>query len=64
MLYYPLEYLMARWTDVLITINSEDYERALKFPVRKRVTYVSGVGLDLQVYGSGEGDDEIAKMKG
>lgn len=55
---------MARWTDVLITINSEDYERALKFPVRKRVTYVSGVGLDLQVYGSGEGDDEIAKMKG
>lgn len=36
MLYYPLEYLMARWTDVLITINSEDYERAQKFPVRKK----------------------------
>ncbi|MEK4491520.1 glycosyltransferase family 4 protein [Paenibacillus sp. FSL L8-0493] len=64
MLYYPLEYLMARWTDVLITINSEDYERAQKFPVRKKVTYVSGVGLDLQVYGSGERDNEVAKMKG
>lgn len=52
MLYYPLERLMARWTDVLITINQEDYERAQKFYVRKKVTYVSGVGLDLQIYGN------------
>lgn len=52
MLFYPLERLMARWTDVLITINHEDYERAQKFNVRKKVTYVNGVGLDLQVYGN------------
>ena len=24
MLFYPIEYLAARWTDKLITINSED----------------------------------------
>lgn len=60
MLYYPLEWLMARWTDVLITINSEDYERAQKFSVREKVTYVSGVGLDLQVYGSKQDHPEAA----
>ncbi|MBO5278732.1 MAG: glycosyltransferase, partial [Lachnospiraceae bacterium] len=26
--YYPVEWLLARWTDVLITINEEDYQRA------------------------------------
>lgn len=54
LLYYPLERLMARWTDVLITINTEDFERALKFPVRNRATYVCGVGLDLEEYGGKE----------
>lgn len=63
MLYYPLERLMARWTDVLITINSEDYERAKKFSVRKKVTYVSGVGLDLQVYDSEEEHSEAPMEK-
>lgn len=63
MLYYPLEWLMARWTDVLITINSEDYERAQKFSVREKVTYVSGVGLDLQVYGSKQDHSEAATEK-
>lgn len=57
LLFYPLERLMARWTDVLITINQEDYERAQKFHVRKKVTYVSGVGLDLQVYGNGNEEE-------
>ncbi|MEC0090749.1 hypothetical protein PMSM_11535 [Paenibacillus macquariensis subsp. macquariensis] len=54
MLYYPFERWMARFTDVLITINGEDFERALKFPVRNKVTYVSGVGIDLNVYGGRE----------
>ncbi|KAA1180576.1 glycosyltransferase family 4 protein [Paenibacillus sp. B2(2019)] len=62
-LYYPLERLMARWTDVLITINREDYERAQKFSIRKKVTYVSGVGLDLQVYGSEQDHPETASEK-
>ncbi|MEK4510573.1 glycosyltransferase family 4 protein [Paenibacillus sp. FSL K6-2524] len=54
MLYYPFERLMARFTDVLITINNEDFERALKFPVRNKATYVCGVGIDLKVYGNHE----------
>lgn len=36
---------MARYTDVLITINTEDYEIAKKFKVN-RIEYVHGVGID------------------
>lgn len=28
LLYYPMEKLLAQWTDVIITINQEDYDRA------------------------------------
>jgi len=54
LIYYPIERLMARLTDILITINDEDFLRALKFPVRSKVTYVPGVGIDLELYGSRE----------
>ncbi|WP_157729642.1 glycosyltransferase family 4 protein [Tumebacillus algifaecis] len=50
LLFAPVEWLMARQTDVLITINQEDYARAQKFPVRGEVRYVPGVGLDTQVF--------------
>lgn len=29
-LYYPMEKLLARCTDIIVTINEEDYERAKK----------------------------------
>lgn len=43
--YYPAERWLARHTDVLITINTEDYEIAKKFKVN-RIEYVPGVGID------------------
>ncbi|HFU4350757.1 TPA: glycosyltransferase family 4 protein [Streptococcus suis] len=43
--YYPAERWLARYTDVLITINTEDYEIAKKFKVN-RIEYVPGVGID------------------
>lgn len=46
LIYYPLESLAARWTDSLITINFEDYERAKKMGFPKgAVHYVHGVGV-------------------
>lgn len=46
MIYYPVEKLMARLTDVLITINKEDYERAKrKFDI-PQIEYIHGVGFD------------------
>ena len=47
LLYYPPEWLCAHWTDVLITINREDYERAKKHLHAKRVEYIPGVGIDV-----------------
>lgn len=53
LLYYPMERVLSRLTDVLVTINREDYERAAAFPVRGKVVYVPGVGVDLAAYGNG-----------
>lgn len=45
--YYPIEKICSRWTDCLITINTEDYERAKrKFKRCKRIEFVHGVGMD------------------
>lgn len=48
LLYYPVEKLCAYWTDVLITINQEDYILAQKKMSAKQIEYVPGVGIDLQ----------------
>jgi glycosyltransferase EpsD len=45
LLYYPVEKILARYTDTLITINKEDYKRAKK-KFSTRVEYVPGVGVD------------------
>ena len=45
-LYYSAERLLARLTDVIITINSEDYQRAVKSFRAGRIEYVPGIGLD------------------
>ena len=46
LLYYPVERFLSRYTDVLITINHEDYERASKDFHAKKTVYVPGVGID------------------
>lgn len=48
MLYYPVEKLLARYTDLLITINSEDHARAQRFRLKKggKQALVHGVGVD------------------
>jgi len=48
LLYYPIERLLAHWTDAIITINKEDFEAAKKLSPRKKgkVYYVHGVGID------------------
>jgi glycosyltransferase involved in cell wall biosynthesis len=46
------EMFMAHYTDAIITINQEDYERAQKFHLRNQgnVYYVPGVGIDTSQY--------------
>ena len=65
LMYYPIERFCARFTDVLITINKEDYALAKKKMPAKKVCYVPGVGIDLSKIQNIEYDrDEIRKSMG
>lgn len=46
--YYIPERFLSRYTDVLITMNEEDYARAKRFPVRGQVKKISGAGISLK----------------
>ena len=48
LLYYPVEKFLLRYTDVLITINKEDYDYSLKkFSKYVKVMFMNGVGVNL-----------------
>lgn len=49
MVYYPIEYIMSKYVDMLMTINKEDYTRALKFKAR-HVKKIFGIGLDVKKF--------------
>ena len=55
-----LEKYVARYTDILITINKEDYVAAKKFKLKKsgRVEYIPGVGIDIEKINSIQGSKE------
>lgn len=70
--YYPVERILAHYTDILITINNEDYMRAQKFHLKKggRVVKVPGVGVDVakfadvtENYGGMRATEKIEKNK-
>ena len=46
-LYYPAEKIASRYTDILITINQEDYQFARKNLYAKQIEYIPGVGVDI-----------------
>ncbi|MGW5979653.1 glycosyltransferase family 4 protein [Bacillus mycoides] len=60
--YYPVERYLAKYTDVLITINKEDYDRAKGSFKAGRVVYIPGVGLDTQRFDT-ISVDELSKRK-
>ena len=62
LLYYPVEKWLSRYTDVLITINKEDYERAKTFKANK-VCYVPGVGINLKKFNVGFVDKNVKRKE-
>lgn len=50
LLFFPIEWVCAYWTDVLITINKEDYALAQKKMHAKRVEYMPGVGITVEKF--------------
>ena len=47
LIFYPIEKFMARKTDVLVTINEEDYQAAQNFKAKK-VVKIDGIGVNLE----------------
>lgn len=52
LVYFPPEWICSFLTDVLITINKEDYAFARKHMHPKQLEYVPGVGVDTSRFGS------------
>lgn len=50
MIYYPIEKYYSRYTDVLITINNEDYKCAKKNFHANRIVKIPGVGVDTEKF--------------
>lgn len=50
LLYYPAEKICSYFTDVLITINKEDYEFAKRKIKARHIDYVPGVGIDTRKF--------------
>lgn len=48
LIYYPVEKFLSRYTDILITINQEDYNRAKNKFYAKKVEHIPGVGIDIE----------------
>ncbi len=58
LLYYTMERWMAHKTDILVTINKEDYKKAKRFHLRKDglVRQIHGVGVDMKRF-KADGDE-------
>ncbi|MGO4940648.1 glycosyltransferase family 4 protein [Fundicoccus sp. Sow4_D5] len=49
LVYYPIEKILSKHTDALLTINEEDYKRAKKMKT-SNIFKISGVGIDLDKF--------------
>lgn len=62
LIYYPIEKICSYFTDVLITINKEDYNLAMKKMKANKIYYIPGVGIDTDKY-SNIDVDKVEKRK-
>jgi glycosyltransferase EpsD len=62
-LYYPVEKILSRYTDCLITINHEDYKRLSRNFKKCKVEYVPGVGFGPH-YQPALKDEKLSLRKG
>lgn len=63
LLFYPVEKILSKYTDTLITINNEDYELAKKKFTKTQVEYVPGVGVDPKKFDFEMTEEEKIKLR-
>lgn len=59
LVYYPIEKILSRRTDLLLTMNQEDYAAAKKFHAGK-VINVNGVGMDMSRFTEASSEEKVA----
>lgn len=62
-IFYPIEKVFSYVTDVLITINKEDYTFAKKYMNAKQVEYLPGVGIDTEKFWLENFDEETKRAE-
>lgn len=63
LIFYPIEKVASRWTDVLVTITHEDYKLAQDKMNAKEVVYVPGVGIDTMSFSPPEDRKTLREKK-
>lgn len=63
LLFYPVEKWLARYTDVLITINSEDYELAKNKFKKTKIKFINGVGIEPEKFDIKMTDNEKMELR-
>ena len=63
LVYYPIEKMLSYVTDVLVTVNREDYERAKKKFRAKKTVLVDGIGCDLEKIENSHPDRDAVRAK-
>ena len=63
LIFYPIEKWLSKYTDVLITINKEDYKRASENFYAKKTVYIPGVGVDTKKFATCNVDREIKRKE-
>ena len=61
--FYPIEKILSKHTDILITINQEDYNLALKKFKKANIKYVPGVGINPEKFNIQLDEKEKNKLK-
>ena len=63
--YFPTEKLLAPKTDLLITMNKEDYNRAKKHLKARKIEFINGVGINAsRIYATEPDRDGVREMLG
>ena len=62
LIFYPVEKFFSKWTDVLVTITVEDYQRAKSQFHAKKTVYLPGVGIDHTQFNPGDIDRETKRL--
>lgn len=50
LIYYPLEKYLSKYTNTIVTINHEDYDRAKRNFKASKLIYTPGVGIDISKF--------------